>query len=99
MYSKAVAPSFFFGQVTLFYKDGEIIASRQGESAPIRLYQRGSLRQVSLTRAQGFRYWGKHFPDRACYTLPALLEEAVAKESASFGTFVNRRGEEVAYEG
>lgn len=50
---------------------------------------------VELTRAQGFRYWSKYFPDRTCYSLPEVLEEAINKPCTSEGVFYSKKYNEL----
>lgn len=36
---------------------------------------------VELSRAQGYRYWKRHFPDKPCWLLPQILQDAIDKEA------------------
>lgn len=68
-----------FGYViTRARRDGVDIAIKY-EGEPWRIYPMHT-EEVELTRAQGFKYWGKYFPLRADYTLPLALQEAIARE-------------------
>lgn len=81
MYTKEVITNFFDdGTTTNFYKNGMLIASRKN-SEPIKFYHRYYSLFDPITRAKGYRYWEKHFPNRACYALPKLLEDAVYLEA------------------
>jgi len=93
-YTKSTTECLFGGTYTRFFKNGELIATRDG--GKIELIPKYA-HPIELTRAQGFRYWKRHFPERVCYALPALLEEAVDREPSSFGSFFNRNGEEIGY--
>ena len=79
-----------------YYRDGRLY----GESGcyGLRLFP-APVSKVELTRAQGYRYWAKHFPDRACYTLPEALQEAIDRPPVSSGYYVDHSGELVGYEG
>lgn len=100
MYTKFTRKSLFFdGDYAEFYKDGVLIARRNRASGGnIRLYPRPTS-EVRLTRAQGFRYWERHFPLRACWDLPPALREAVALDPATYGKYIDRNGEAVGYAG
>lgn len=97
MYTKIYCPNLFTaGGYWEFYKGKTLVA----------IHDENGLRLVKhvvfateITRAQGFRYWEKHFAERACYTLPTLLEEAVNKEAIYRGHFVDRYGEYVTIYG
>ena len=94
MYSKSV--SLFDDGCAMYYKDGRCIGMKvDGE---ILLYSKPSS-TVDISRAQAYRYWVKHFPDRPYYTLPLVLALAVNKPTRSRGVFVNKRGEYIGYEG
>lgn len=95
-YTKRTTECLFGGTYTQFFKNAELIATRDG--GKIELIPKYA-HPIELTRAQGFRYWKRHFPERACYSLPALLEEATNAEPRSFGTFFTRDGEKVGYIG
>lgn len=74
MYSKK--NHSLFHRVTTFYKNGQVYAWHEEDGSWAFIHPGKA--PVCLTRSQGFRYWEKHFPGRACYTLPPLLEAAVA---------------------
>ena len=99
MYTKKMYPSLFddYGPVTDYYKDGELIASKI--DGQIRLYHFHGPAYEVLTRAKGYRYWEKHFPDRYCWTRPEPLQEALDMAPASRGVFVDRSGQLCGYEG
>lgn len=95
-YTKRTTRSLFGDDYVEFFKNGKLAAIRlNGQLAIVPKYTA----PIELTRAQGFRYWKRHFPERTCYDLPALLEEATNAEPRSFGTFFTRDGEEVGYIG
>jgi len=95
MYTKTT--SVFFGTITTFYKDGRLIACRrEGERIHFAIpYSE----PVTLTRAQAFRYWERHFPDRVCWDLPSELYEATELPPKSSGVYTDSNGELVGYEG
>lgn len=97
-YTKIVLPRLFddCARAVDFYKNGKLFAYDCGDGRGIQIIP-PVRNPIELTRAQGFRYWERHFPERACYTLPALLEEAVDREPKSFGIFFDRNGEEIGY--
>ena len=98
VYSIVTIPAFFTKLPTrLYYKNGrEIARSCDGHISLLPSYHS----KCELTRAQGFRYWEKHFPDRSRYTLPQVLQEAVDKPSHSFGQYVSKQdGALIGYEG
>ena len=94
MYTKETCS--LFGATTSFYKDGHIVARKR--DGVLRLCH-SAQEPVEITRAQGFRYWGRHFPLRACWDLPEALAAAVGKDCRSFGTYVRKDGEVVGYAG
>ena len=65
-----------WGKMRIYYKNGRIIARSDAEGLR---FESGlpSKAPVVMTRSQGYRYWEKHFPNRVCYDLPALIEAAV----------------------
>ena len=98
MYSKRVISSLFStSPITVFYKNGvEVARKANGILRLVPTYHA----PVELTRAKGYKYWGKHFADRACYGLPLVLQEAVEKEPTTHGRFFNKRHDEWwGYEG
>ena len=96
MYTKSV--SEFFGRTTTFYKGRKVIGRRR-EGNPIHLCVNHDCPEIELTRAQGYRYWQKHFPERVCWDLPFALYCAVCQEPRSFGTYTDKNGELVGYAG
>ena len=92
MYTKRTFSALFSASpITVFYKDGvEIARKANGVLRLIPTYHA----PIELTRAKGYRYWGKHFADRACYNLPQALQEAVEKEPTTWGSFFNKRHNE-----
>lgn len=83
--------------IIYYYKDGSHIATRR--AGVLTLEPKRAEAMDPLTRAKGFHYWKKHFPTRACYTLPAALQAAIDEPSRSWGTFINKNGKLVGYEG
>jgi hypothetical protein len=65
-----------WGKMLIYRKNGRVIARSDEEGLkfesglPLKI-------PVIMTRSQGYRYWEKHFPNRICYSLPALIEAAV----------------------
>ena len=79
-----------------FRRDGMLIGwSNNGE---ITLY---TIRIIpyELSRAQGFKYWTRYFPNRLLWDLPEVLQEAIEKEPTTYGEYTNRNGETVGYIG
>ena len=74
MYSKKSYS--LFRKHTTFYKDGHVFAWHEEDGTWTFVHPCTS--PVTMTRSQGFRYWQKHFPDRPCWLLPALIEAAVS---------------------
>lgn len=70
-----------FGNSTTFLKDGVTIARKpEGEAISLTLASNGYIKipsAVRMTRAQGFRYWTRHFPNRSMWELPEIMQEAV----------------------
>lgn len=99
MYTKKTYINLFDDStpVTDYYKDGELIGYRDKNG--IHLYGWHGPAHDPLTRAKGYRYWGKHFPDRYCWSLPELLQDALDMAPASRGVFVDRSGRLCGYEG
>lgn len=99
-YTKSVLVSLFDDGARLvsYYKNGRLCAFDNGDGRGIQLVPMAKS-SIELTRAQGYRYWAQHFPGRTCYSLPALLEEAVDREPQSYGSFVTRNGERIGYIG
>lgn len=69
----------FSGGFTKYWKNGHAFAAFTQDGL---YWRRESMVMpdepcVILTRAQGFRYWQKHFPRRPWWTLPAALQLAV----------------------
>ena len=93
----ATADLFVTTPIIYYYKNGSHIATRR--AGVLALEPKRAEVMDPLTRAKGFRYWKKHFPTRACYTLPAALQAAIDEPSRSWGTFTNKSGELVGYEG
>jgi len=99
MYSKSVFNFFENCPHVLYYKNGELFGSRiHGEFVPARP-QFPAISHIELTRAQGFKYWEKYFPNRTVWELPLPLQEAIDRDCVSFGEFVDKNGELVGYAG
>lgn len=52
-----------------------------------------------LSRAQGYKYWERYFPNRLVWDLPEALQEAIEKEPTAYGEYTNRNGETIGYIG
>lgn len=99
MYIKESYPDLFgLGAWTNYYKEGKLIATRI-EGGKLELANQHGPKYDLLTRAKGYRYWEKHFPERYCWSLPEMLQEALDMEPASRGWFIDRNGEVCGYEG
>lgn len=55
--------------------------------------------RAPLTRAQGFKYWEKHFKDKYIFELPKELQKAIELEPTSHGCYMDRNGHLVGYSG
>ena len=98
-YTKTSYPNIFTnGEWTNYYKNGKLIATRDGNGKIELLHHHGSAYDA-LTRAKGYRYWWKHFPDRYCWSLPQDLQDALDMAPATRGYFVDRNGHLCGYEG
>lgn len=98
MYTKVVRTNLFFPSesYTQFLKNGVVVAVRyKGELKLSPKYPE----PIRLTRAQGYKYWTRHFIDRPYWRLPKALEEAIFEEPRYFGTYIDRNGELVGTEG
>jgi len=97
-YTIDTAPTFFGdGIVRDYWKDGQLIGHTIGGTT--RLLPRNH-HKCYLTRAKGFRYWKKHFPERPWYLLPSELADAVEKPPRSFGQYASKKdGALIGYEG
>lgn len=81
----------------IYYKNGREIG--RSSNGAIYLYPSCSS-DCELTRAQGFRYWKRHFGHRSYYALPQALQDAIDKPCRSFGQYVSKRdGALIGYEG
>ena len=78
-----------------FWRDGQLIGIKRFNK--IVLIHHGEVNYLS--RAQGYKYWKKYFPDRYYYTLPDALAEAIAEPCKSWGYYTDKNGELVGYEG
>ena len=83
--------------VTEFFRDGHYIGHRD-EGQPIVLEPHFN-DNIELTRAQGFKYWKRHFSNRSCYTIPEALAQAIERTPKSFGYYFNKYGKLCGYEG
>lgn len=99
MYTKRTIVDIFFGTpaYTEFRKDGELVAVRLGSEW--QFTRKLCPSSVELTRAQGFKYWERHFSDRVCWSLPQPLQAALDREPRTIGEYTDRRGERIGYEG
>lgn len=97
MYTKVYHPNLFTtGGYWEFYKGKTLAAIRDEEG--LRLVHHVTF-PPEITRAQGFRYWEKHFAERPYYALPEPLEEAINKEAIYRGHFIDKYGERVTIYG
>lgn len=98
MYTKIVFDIFFEeNPFTVYYKNGEAIAIKDENG--LRLEKARGEQYDPLTRAKGYRYWEKHFPDQYCWTLPQELQDALDMPPATSGVFIDKNGELMGYEG
>ena len=99
MYTKRVAINLFVSDCpyTIYYKDGELYGY-VFNNCPVLNAERASY-PIELTRAQGYKYWKKHFPNRIVWSLPEALQTAIDRDPTSFGVFRDKNGELVGYEG
>lgn len=80
-----------------FWRDGCLIGYAIGQE--VRRYPEVRT-EDEISRAQAFRYWKRNFKGRYCWTLPELLQEALDKSSKTYGSYWNKRLQEVVgYEG
>ena len=89
---------FCSGKYAEFNRDGQLIG-RVINNKVQRIRWETYRQPVELTRAQGYKYWKRYFPNRLIWDLPEALQEAIESESRSYGTYVNRQGEVIGYEG
>lgn len=97
-YSVETIPALFTDLPTrIYYKDSRAVGmSYEGAVSLLPSYSS----TCELTRAQGYRYWEKHFSNRNYYSLPLILQEAIDKPSRSFGQYVSKKdGALIGYEG
>lgn len=89
--------SFFGdGMVKNFYRDDQLIGwAEDGKVARYSTF--GTFHELS--RAQGYKYWKKHFKNRLIWDLPEALQEAINKEPTAYGEYTNREGEVIGYIG
>ena len=90
--------SSFFEDATVkdFRRDGVLIGEAIGEE--ITRYPTTTI-PYELSRAQGYKYWKKHFKNRLIWDLPEALQEAINKEPTAYGEYTNREGEVIGYIG
>jgi len=90
--------SSFFSDATVkeFRRDGALIGWSEGEK--ITRYTVTTI-PYELSRAQGFKYWEKHFKGWLYWDLPKALQEAIEKEPTAYGEYTNREGEVIGYIG
>lgn len=99
MYNIVRISDHFFDNSTIidFYRDGKLVATRI-DHEPIRLIPQYS-EPIELTQAQGFKYWSRHFSGRTCWDIPQALQDALNRPSKTKGSYIDRNGEQIAYEG
>ena len=78
---------------TVIFKDGHRIARREEGEGWDYLPQMRKGHGADLTRAKGFRYWGRYFPNLPCWMLPAELEAATDLEAHYKGEYIDHDGE------
>lgn len=94
MYTKETYLNLFTGAPwTNYYKNGKLIATRS--KGKLEMKPQSGPAFDPLTRAQGFRYWQKHFPGLPCWMLPPMLEEAIDLKATYRGEYIDRNGERV----
>lgn len=105
--SVEIYESLFFSTNGSYFKDiyrnGSKIACAHytdGKRDWVIWLNKSSSEPIELTRAQGFKYWRKHFANRPCYSLPKELAEATDRDFRSSGVFYSKkRGEVIGYMG
>lgn len=98
MYEKYVGS---YGTAT-FYKDGSCVAHRtRGKLYHHKHFTKSiGMSTVYLSRAQGFKYWKKYFPNRRYWELPEALQNAIDEPCHSFGYYISKKdGIIICYEG
>ena len=88
---------FLTGSYTEFKRNGELVA--QAWNGKIEMNSKAWNKATKLSRAQGYKYWKRYFPNRLCWDLPEALQEAIESEATTYGTYTNRHGEIIGYEG
>lgn len=93
-------PSLFEGirDYTEYWKEDKLIATKWQDEG-WQMHHISEEIYDTLTRAKGYRYWWKHFPDRYCWSLPQELQDALDMAPATRGYFVDRNGQLCGYEG
>ena len=82
-----------------FWKDGRCVMIITYDKQK-HYYPRPRCKYQPLFRSQGYKYWKKYFPNRACYTLPEILQEAIDREPRTEGRFYSEKyGEYIGYIG
>lgn len=87
----------FFEDVIIkeFHKNGALIGlSRNGK-----ITRYATTIRYELSRAQGYKYWERYFPNRLLWDLPEALQEAIDKEPTAYGEYTNKEGETIGYIG
>lgn len=98
MYEKYVG---MFDTVT-YYKNGSCIGHKaKGKLHYHKHYIKSvALNSVYLSRAQGFKYWKKYFPNKRYWDLPIALQNAIDEPCHSFGYYISKKHREIiCYEG
>ena len=100
---KTTAAIFFDdnGYYKDFFRNGKHIAyahyTAEGKRDYFHYYKESN--PVVLTRAKGYRYWEKYFPNRYFWSLPEELQFAIDLPCGSSGVFYDANGELCGYSG
>lgn len=79
MYTIERYPSLFLDGETVEVRiNGELRGIKYGHQW---LLIRDVIYPVELSRSQGYKYWKRYFPDKPCWALPQILQDAIDKEA------------------
>lgn len=89
------------GYSVYVYRDDEAIcvADYESDGKLDRVYWYKDYAPIELSRAQGYKYWKKYFPECMVYYLPKVLQEAIKKEPVAYGYFTRKDHTVCGYEG
>lgn len=74
--------NFFTGEpVKIYFRGGRCLGSKN--NGVWKTYFKNTS-EIRLTRAQGYKYWAKYFPDRVYWSLPITLQEAIDSEPRTY---------------